>query len=76
MHHCEKVASFVGFVIWFLVSALITVLSSVVFLLPFLLMLALDALVGDRAERDALSVSPPAPPQQPFAVSTWSQRAA
>ena len=76
MHRCAKAASFVGVVVWFLVSVLITLVSCVVFLLPFLLMLALDALVGDRAEDHALSVSPPAPPQRPFAVSRWARRAA
>jgi hypothetical protein len=76
MHRCAKAASFVGLLVWLLVSALITLVSCVVFLLPFLLLLALDALVGDRAEYNAFSVSPPAPPQRPFAVSRWSRRAA
>jgi hypothetical protein len=76
MHRCEKAASFVGLVLWLLVSALITLVSCVVFLLPFVLLLALDALLGDRSADDALTVSPPAPPQQPFAVPRWSRRAA
>jgi hypothetical protein len=76
MHRCAKAASFVGLVVWLLVSALITLVSCVVFLLPFLLLLALDALVGDQAEYDALSAAPPVPPQPPFTVSRWSRRAA
>jgi hypothetical protein len=50
--------------------------SCVVFLLPFVLMLVLDALVGDGPANDAITVTPPAPPRQPFAVSRWSRRAA
>jgi hypothetical protein len=75
MHRCEKAASAVGLVIWLFVSAVITVVACVVFLLPFLLMVVLDVIVGDRAEADPLTVAPPAPPQQPFAVS-WARRAA
>jgi hypothetical protein len=75
MHRCAKVASFVGFLAWLLVSALITLVACVVFLLPFLIMLGLDALVGDRAG-ESLTASPPAPPRQPFAVSSWPRRAA
>jgi hypothetical protein len=76
MHRCEQAASFVGCVVWLLVSALITLVSCVVFLLPFVLMLVLDALVGDGPANDAITVTPPAPPRQPFAVSRWSRRAA
>ncbi|MDQ1532913.1 MAG: hypothetical protein QOF28_674 [Actinomycetota bacterium] len=76
MHRCAKAVSFLGLLVWLLVSALITLVSCIVFLLPFLLMLALDAIVGDQTEYDALSASPPAPPQRPFALSRWSRRAA
>ena len=72
MHRWEKAASAVGLLIWLLVSAVITLVACVVFLLPFLVLVALDAIVGDRR---ADAVAPPAPPRQPFSVS-WARRAA
>jgi hypothetical protein len=48
----------------------------VVFILPFLLLVVIDELVGERAPRGALTVVPPAPPRRPAAVPVWSHRAA
>ena len=71
----RRAASFIGLLAWLLVSAVITLVSCIVFLLPFLIMLALDALVGDRGRRVVDGVAACAP-RQPFAVSSWPRRAA
>lgn len=76
MHRCTRVVGLAGFAAWWVVYLLVALVVCVIFVLPFLLVVALDALVGERAPEDALTVAPPAPPQQPVATTIWSRRAA
>jgi hypothetical protein len=76
MHQCAKAAGLVGFAVWCVVYLSVALVVCVIFVLPFLLLVALDALVGERAPEGALTVAPPAPPQQPVAVAIWSRQAA
>jgi hypothetical protein len=75
MYRCARAAGFLGFAVWGVVYVLV-LLVVCISVLPFLLLFALDALVGERAPEGALTFVPPAPPRQPVAVSTWSRSAA
>ena len=76
MHRCARAVGLVGFAVWCVVYALVALVVCVISVLPLLLLVALDAIVGERAPEGELTVVPPAPPQQPVAVSIWSRRAA
>jgi hypothetical protein len=76
MHRCTRAAGFVGFAACCVVYLSVALVVCVILVLPFLLLVALDALVGERAPQRALTVAPPAPPQQPVAMTLWSHRAA
>ena len=75
MRRCETAAGLVGIAAWCVAYALISLVIWVTFAVPFGLLFALDALVGERA-KPAMSVAPPAPPQRPVAMRPPTQLAA
>ena len=76
MHRWERAAALAGFAVWCVAYVLVTVVVCVILVLPFLVLVALDALVGEPVPVETLAAVPPAPPQQPIAVPVWSRRAA
>ena len=76
MHRCAKAAAGAGYAVSRVVVVLIAFVVCVVFVLPFLLLVVLDELVGERAPMRTLTVVPPAPPRRPATAPVWSHRAA
>ncbi len=76
MHRCATAVGLVGYAAWCVVYAVVAVVTCVIAVLPFLLLVALDALVGERAPVGSSVIAPPAPPQQPVSVPIFTQRAA
>lgn len=74
MHRCATAVGLVGYAVWCIVYAAVALVTCVIVVLPFLLLVALDALIGERTPAGPLTIVPPAPPQQP--VSAFTQRAA
>jgi hypothetical protein len=78
-HRCGRAAEFVGCAASTTVALLVVFVGVVIcaiFVLPFLLLFALDELIGERATTGVLTIVPPGPPQQPAAVPAWARRAA
>ncbi len=76
MHRCATAVGLVGYVAWCVVYAIVALVACVIVGLPLLLLVALDAVVGDRATGSSLAIVPPAPPQQPVSVPLFTHRAA
>jgi len=76
MHRWERAAALAGFAVWCVAYALVTIVVCVILVFPFLLLVALDALVGEPVPVGPLAAVPPAPPRQPIAVPVLSRRAA
>lgn len=76
MHRCATAVGLVGYVAGCVVYAVVALVTCVIVVLPFLLLVALDTLVGERAAAGSLAIVPPAPPQQPVSVPVFTQRAA
>ena len=49
MHRCARVAALVGYAAWCVVYAVVALVTCVIVGLPILLLVTLDALVGERA---------------------------
>jgi hypothetical protein len=76
MRRCGIAAGLVGVAAWWVAYAMVEFLICLTFALPFAVMFVVDALVGERASKPTLTVVPPAPPQQPYAVPRPSRLAA
>jgi hypothetical protein len=76
MHRCATAVGLVGYAAWCIVYAVVALVTCVIVVLPFLLLVALDALVGERAPAGSFVIAPPAPPQQPASLPRFTQRAA
>jgi hypothetical protein len=76
MHRCRIAAWLVGVVVWGVAYAVVSLVICVIFVLPFLFVLALDALVGERRAPNVIKIAPPAPPQRPKSVAFATRRAA
>jgi hypothetical protein len=76
MHRCGRAAALVGYAAWCVVYAVVALVTCVIVGLPILLLVTLDALVGERAPDSSFTMVPPAPPQQPVSVRTLTHRAA
>jgi hypothetical protein len=76
MHRSARAAAGTGYAVSRVVVAVVAFVVCVIFVLPFLLLVVLDELVGERAPMRTLTVVPPAPPQRPAEVPVWSHRAA
>ena len=76
MHRCATAVGLVGYAAWCVVYAFIALVTCVIVGLPILLLVALDAVVGERAPAGSLAIVPPAPPQQPVSVPALTRRAA
>lgn len=76
MHRCATAVGLVGYAAWCVVYAVVALVTCVIAVLPFLLLVTLDALVGERAPAGSFAIVPPAPPQQPVSVPVFTHRAA
>jgi hypothetical protein len=75
MRRCEIAVGLVGVAVWAVVYALVSLVIFLTLAVPFALLFVLDTLVGERGSVD-IGVAPPAPPQQPVAVTTPGRLAA
>ena len=76
MRRCRWAAGLVGVAAWYVACALVSFVVCLTFAVPFGLLFALDALVGERESRPTMRVVPPAPPRQPVAVPSPARLAA
>ena len=76
MHRCATALGLVGYGAWCVVYAVVALVTCVIVVFPFLVLVALDALVGERAPESSFAIAPPAPPQQPVSVPVFTRRAA
>ena len=70
MRRCEIAVGLVGVAVWTVVYALVSLVIFLTLAVPFGLLFVLDTLVGERASERFVDAAPPAPPQQPVAVSS------
>lgn len=76
MRRCRMAAGLVGLAAGCVAYAVIAFVICLTFAVPFGLLFALDALVGERAPKRVMAIAPPAPPQQPIAVPSPARLAA
>jgi hypothetical protein len=69
MRRCEIAVGLVGVAVWSIVYALVSFVIFLTLAVPCSLLFVLDALSGERAS-DMVVHAPPAPPQQPVAVTS------
>jgi hypothetical protein len=69
MRRCEIAVGLVGVAVWSIVYALVSFVIFLTLAVPFALLFVLDALAGEGAS-DTADHAPPAPPQQPVAVTS------
>jgi hypothetical protein len=75
MRRCEIAVGLVGVAVWSIVYALVSFVIFLTLAVPCALLFVLDALAGEHAS-DMVVDAPPAPPQQPIAVTAARRLAA
>jgi hypothetical protein len=75
MRRCEIAVGLVGVAVWSIVYALVSFVIFLTLAVPFSLLFVLDALAGERTS-DIIDAAPPAPPEQPVAVTRAARLAA
>jgi hypothetical protein len=76
MRRCGIAAGVIGFAVWCIAHALVSLVIWIIVAVPIGLLLAFDALAGERSISPTLTAVPPAPPRQPVAVPAPTRLAA
>jgi hypothetical protein len=76
MRRCGIAAGVIGFVVWCVAQALVSLVIWIIVAVPIGLLFAFDALAGERSINRTLTIVPPAPPRQPVAVRSRARLAA
>jgi hypothetical protein len=68
MRQCEMAVGIVAVTVWCVVYAVVSLVIFVVFAIPFGLLFLIDTFAGERVPA-TVTVTPPAPPRHPVAMT-------